>query len=130
MAVTIGKLKQYLRIDSDYEDELLQDFLDTATAYLQGAVSNVEEKYQYSEFAMKADRLQIIIAAELYQNRDGRNDPRHDYSYAVRTLISQLQYFAVPEVITGENNGEPDNADLDGRLDGEDNDTLSSYTPE
>lgn len=127
MTVTLDKLKQYLRIDSDYEDEILQDFLDTAESYLKGAVSNVEENYQYEEFATKADRLQIIIAAELYQNRDGRNDSRNDYSFAIRSMINQLQYFA-PEVKTDEDSGEPDNSDLDGRLDGEDNGNISSDT--
>ena len=129
MAVTLDKLKQYLRIDSDYEDEILQDFLDTAEAYLKGAVSNVEENYQYEEFATKADRLQIIIAAELYQNRDWRNDSLQDYSYAIRSIINQLQYFA-PEVKADEDSGEPNSTDLDGRLDGEDNGNLSSDAPE
>ena len=127
MTVTLDKLKQHLRIDSDYEDEILQDFLDTAEAYLKGAVSNVEENYQYEEFAKKADRVQIIIAGELYQNRDGRNDSRHDYNYAIRSMINQLQFF-VPEVKADEDSGEFDNADLDGRLDGEDNGNISSDT--
>lgn len=128
MAVTIEKLKQYLRIDSDYEDELLQDFLATAEAYLKGAVSNYDTKYQYEEFATKADRLQCVIAAEMYQNRDGRNDPRNDYSFTVRSMISQLQYFVPPEVSGDEDSGEPDKSDLDGRLDGEDTDSTTSYT--
>ena len=94
VAVTIEKLKQYLRIDGDYEDELLQDFLNTAVSYLQGAIGNYNINYQNSEFAAKADLLQMTIAAELYQNRDSRNDPRKDYSFTVRTMINQLQYFA------------------------------------
>lgn len=93
VAVTIEKLKQYLRIDGNYEDELLQDFLNTAVSYLQGAIGNYNINYQNSEFAAKADLLQMTIAAELYQNRDSRNDPRKDYSFAVRTMINQLQYF-------------------------------------
>lgn len=93
VAVTIEKLKQYLRIDGNYEDELLQDFLNTAVSYLQGAIGNYNINYQNSEFAAKADLLQMTIAAELYQNRDSRNDPRKDYSFTVRTMINQLQYF-------------------------------------
>ena len=100
MTVTIEKLKQYLRIDSDYEDELLQDFLNTANSYLQGAISNFNFNYQYEDFANKADILQMTIAAELYQNRDSRNDPRKDYSFAIRTMINQLQYFVVNSIDT------------------------------
>lgn len=98
MTITREKLKLFLRIDGNYEDELLQDFIDTAAAYLQGAISDFDEKYQYSEFATKADRVQLIVAAELYQNRDGRNDNRTDYSFTIRSLISQLQYFVAPVV--------------------------------
>ena len=100
MTVTIEKLKQYLRIDSDYEDELLQDFLNTANSYLQGAISNFNFNYKYEDFANKADILQMTIAAELYQNRDSRNDPRKDYSFAIRTMINQLQYFVVNSIDT------------------------------
>ena len=90
--VTVDKLKSYLRIDGDYEDELLQEFLTTAKAYLTGAVSGYSENYAtYPEFASKADLLQMVLAAELYQNRD--NSP-HDMSYTVRSLMTQLQYFA------------------------------------
>lgn len=90
--VTLDKLKSYLRIDDDYEDELLQEFLTTAKAYLTGAVSGYSENYAtYPEFASKADLLQMVLAAELYQNRDNSS---HDMSYTVRSLMAQLQYFA------------------------------------
>lgn len=89
--VTIDKLKNYLRIDISDEDNLLADFLITARGYLQGAVTNFEENYTASEeFAAKADFLQMVLAAEYYQNRS--NDD-HNLSYTIRTLITQLQYF-------------------------------------
>ena len=89
--VTVEKLKSYLRIDISDEDNLLADFLTTARTYLTGAVTNFEENYLSSEeFATKADFLQMVIAAEYYQNRS--ND-EHNLSYTIRTLITQLQYF-------------------------------------
>ena len=89
--VTLDKLKNYLRIDISDEDNLLADFLITARGYLTGAVSNFEENYLSSEeFATKADFLQMVIAAEYYQNRS--NDD-HNLSYTIRTLLAQLQYF-------------------------------------
>lgn len=90
--ITLEKLKSYLRIDVDYEDDLLQDFLTTARAYLVGAVTDFEENYSASEeFASKADLLQMILAAEFYQNRD---NSEHNLSYTIRSLIAQLQYFS------------------------------------
>ena len=90
--VSLAKLKSYLRIDTDYEDELLQNFLVAAQAYLTGAVSNYTENYTaYPEFKTKADLLTLVLAAEFYQNRD---NSAHDLSYTVRSLMAQLQYFA------------------------------------
>ena len=94
MAVTLEKIKQYLRIDSNYEDELISSFIPVAAAYLKAAVTDYDEKYQSDEaFAEEADFLQMLLVGEMYQNRDGRNDPRNDYSYAVRSMITQLQYW-------------------------------------
>ena len=89
--VTVEKLKSYLRIDISDEDDLLENFLKNARAYLTGAVTNFEENYLASEeFASKADFLQMVLAAEYYQNRS--NDD-HNLSYTIRSLITQLQYF-------------------------------------
>ena len=90
--VTLEKLKAYLRIDVDYEDDLLNTFLFTARAYLNGAISDFTEKYTtYPEFASKADFLQMVIATELYQNRSNTD---HVLSYTIRVLMVQLQYFS------------------------------------
>lgn len=89
--VTLAELKSYLRIDLDDEDALLEKFLETARAYLKGAVTNFEEIYLASEeFASRADFLMLVLAAEYYQNRS--ND-EHNFSYTIRSLITQLQYF-------------------------------------
>ena len=91
MAVTVEKLKSYLRIDISDEDELLTGFLETARAYLTGAVTNFAENYSASEdFADKADFLTMVLAAEFYQNRDNTD---HNLSYTIKSLMVQLQYF-------------------------------------
>ena len=99
--ITLERLKSYLRIDSDYEDDLLEQFMEAATAYLVGAVSDYRNNYsRYPEFATKADLLTCVLAAEYYQNRD---NSAHDMSYTIRSLMAQLQYFpADTEVISTE----------------------------
>ena len=95
--VTLTKLKSYLRIDEDFEDELLEEFLGNATSYLSGAVSDYRKNYAtYPEFADKADLLTMVLAAEFYQNR---NNSDHSLSYTIRTLITQLQYFPAEVIV-------------------------------
>lgn len=94
--ITLERLKSYLRIDSDYEDDLLEQFMEAATAYLVGAVSDYRNNYsRYPEFATKADLLTCVLAAEYYQNRD---NSAHDMSYTIRSLMAQLQYFPADEL--------------------------------
>lgn len=94
MAVALERFKNYLRIDGDFEDDLLSQFLQAAESTLKGAISKYEQKYQAdSAFADKADILHMIIAGDLYQNRDSRNDSRQNYSFTVQTMMNQLKYW-------------------------------------
>ncbi|MBR1728070.1 MAG: head-tail connector protein [Selenomonadaceae bacterium] len=96
MAVTLERFKLYLRIDSDFEDELINQFLLTAKAYLRDAITDYEENYQKSlVFAEKADLLQMIVAAEFYQNRDNSN---HSLNYTIRSMMTQLKYWGDDEI--------------------------------
>ena len=98
MAVTVADLKKYLRIDTAEEDDLLESFLVTAENYLSNAITDYAEHYAADEkFQSQADFLKMVIVSEQYNNRDGRNDPRHDFSFVIRSMISQLQYFATSE---------------------------------
>lgn len=94
MSITVADLKKYLRIDYADEDDLLEKFLLTAQSYLVDAVTDFEKFYSEDEkFAAKADTVMAVLVAEMFTNRDGRNDPRRDYSYISRSMINQLQYF-------------------------------------
>lgn len=94
MAVTLSDIKKYLRIDISDEDELLEEFLKAAQSYLVDAVTDFEKYYESDErFASKADVVKAVLVAEMFMNRDGRNDQRRDFSYATRSMIRQLQYF-------------------------------------
>lgn len=94
MAVTIADLKRYLRIDVDDEDDLLVSCLNAADSYLSNAISGYADYYAANEkFQAQADLLKMVIVSEQFNNRDGRNDPRHDFSFVIRSMINQLQYF-------------------------------------
>lgn len=100
--VTLEQFKSYMRIDVDWEDDLLQQFLDAATNYLTGAISDYADNYtNYSEFTNKADLLTMIIAAEFYQNRD---NSEHSLSYTIQSLMTQLQYFYTGDFAASDTN--------------------------
>ena len=94
MAVAVADLKKYLRVDSNEEDDLLSHFLSTAENYLNSAITNYAEYYAADEkFQAQADLLKMVIVSEQFNNRDGRNDSRHDFSFVIRSMVNQLQYF-------------------------------------
>lgn len=95
MSTALELAKNYLRVDGTEEDELIKHFLETAESYLKNAISNYEQNYlSSSRFAAQADLLKMVIVAEHYNNRDGRNDPRKDFSFVIRSMVNQLQYFS------------------------------------
>ncbi|MBR1398060.1 MAG: head-tail connector protein [Selenomonadaceae bacterium] len=114
MAITLEQCKKYLRIDTDYEDDLLEEFIEASELYLIGAISNYKELYgQNEDFSKIADKLRLVLTAEMFFNRDGRNDSRTDYSYITRSMMNQLMYYSAEEVINLEDGGEPTAADDD-----------------
>ncbi len=66
MSLTLDSVKEYLRIDTDAEDDLLERFMTTAEAYLHGGVTN-------------------------YNRSPGSG--LTDFSFTVRSIISQMQFW-------------------------------------
>jgi uncharacterized phage protein (predicted DNA packaging) len=90
------KIKLYLRINGTAEDELLMQLKDTAIADLRGAVDDFDTRLAKSQaanthgFADRAEMCCLAIISELYEHRVAP-DKQQDYSYTIRSLITQLQ---------------------------------------
>ena len=96
--VDVAAVKKFIRLDTDFEDDLIAELISIAVSYLSDALSNYKQLYENDDcYRNKADYLIKVLAAEMFLNRDGRNDPRNDFSYTVRTLLNQLQYYAEAE---------------------------------
>lgn len=94
MAVTVADVKKYLRVDGNEEDDLLESFLKAAEIYLSNAITNYADYYAANEkFQAQADLLKMVIVSEQFNNRDGRNDPRNNFAFVIRSMVNQLQYF-------------------------------------
>ena len=90
--MTIDDIKTYLRVDHDDDDNLINQLEKTADAYLAAAVTDYSSHYENDEnFKASADMAKLAIIAELYENRNEAK--QDDYSFTIRSMITQLQYW-------------------------------------
>lgn len=96
--MTLEEVKLYLRVDGNEEDDLLESFLNAAESYLRNAITNYADYYETNEkFQAQADLLTMVIVSEQFNNRDGRNDPRNNFAFVIRSMVNQLQYFVAED---------------------------------
>lgn len=86
------KVKKYLRLD--YEDSLVDNFILISESYLKDAIDNFDKKIENEQFKAKAEMVQLVIIQELYDNRNQAKKDSTDFSYVIRSMISQLQYWS------------------------------------
>ncbi|MDY4011545.1 MAG: head-tail connector protein [Fusobacterium gastrosuis] len=81
--------KNYLRIDYDTDDVLLETLMSSAEHYLSDAISDFESKITKNKFKERTKILGYVLVQEWYDNRELRENK--DVSYTVRSLLTQLQ---------------------------------------
>lgn len=86
------KVKQYLRLD--YDDSLIDNFILISESYLKDAIDNFDKKTENEQFKAKAEMVQLVLIQELYDNRNQAKKDSTDFSYVIRSMISQLQYWS------------------------------------
>ena len=86
------KIKQYLRLD--YDDSLVDNFILISESYLKDAIDNFDKKIKNEQFKAKAEMVQLVLIQELYDNRSQAKKDTTDFSYVIRSMISQLQYWS------------------------------------
>lgn len=91
--MTLEEAKAYLRIDGDAEDDVVEALMNAAESYLRGAVSDYDQLYADSDFRRVADMVQRLLISEMYENRGVGEGAQKDYSFAVRSMITQLQHW-------------------------------------
>mgnify|MGYP004616040297 CR=1 FL=1 len=62
--VTLEEVKNYLHVDFDDDDEILQSLIAAADEYLRGAVNP-----NYDTMSERAKMLSLIVISDLYDNR-------------------------------------------------------------
>lgn len=85
--MTLDSVKKYLRIDEDYDDDILELMMEAARQYIVDAVG------KYDEENYKAQLLFMAIVQDLYEHREFNVEDAKarskNYTYA--SIILQLQ---------------------------------------
>lgn len=66
MIIDLEKAKEFLRVDHDDEDSLIQDMIDSAVAYTLEYLNWEEEKEEYPAPIISAV---LLMLGDLYENR-------------------------------------------------------------
>lgn len=89
MLLKIEEVKNYLRIDYDEDDNLLQSLMVAAENYLNDAICNLKEHLEKEEFKERAKILMYVIIQDWYDNRESGESK--DFNYTIRSMMTQLQ---------------------------------------
>lgn len=98
--LTKEKVKDYLHIPGNDEDELIESILATGRIYLENAVDNFDEKYIVNEkFEYLADHWILTQwCPTAYDQREGMTAGGEKLSFIANAMLIQLQYMTVEEV--------------------------------
>lgn len=86
--MTIDTVKEYLRVDIDEDDKIIQQMMAAAEGYIVGAVGKYDPENE------KANLLYLAIVQDLYENRMlmVTEQQKKKMSYVYASIILQLQY--------------------------------------
>ena len=87
--LTLEEAKNYLRIDYDEDDTLLQSLMIAAIDYLRDAINDFDKKVEKEKFRNRARIIACVLLQDWYDNREHAESK--DFSYTVRSLMTQLQ---------------------------------------
>ena len=91
--MTLADIKTFLKVDTAADDANLTALMGAAESHVRGAVTNFSDYYEKdNDFTALADMCMKLIVLELY-DRPLREPDSQEYSYPVRSMLTQLQYW-------------------------------------
>ncbi|AUN11445.1 head-tail connector protein [Clostridium botulinum] len=90
MILTLNETKNYLRIDYDDEDIILQLCIDNAEEYIRDAIDDFDNKIQIERFQRKAKLLAMMLIQDMFDNRELMTKDNEKYKYIAKSLIMQM----------------------------------------
>ncbi|EKS4345792.1 phage gp6-like head-tail connector protein [Clostridium botulinum] len=90
MILTLNETKNYLRIDYNDEDVVLQLCIDNAEEYIRDAIDDFDNKIQIERFQRKAKLLAMMLVQDMFDNRELMTKDSEKYKYIAKSLIMQM----------------------------------------
>lgn len=87
--LTLEEAKNYLRIDYNEDDTLLQSLMIAAIDYLKDAIDDFDTKVEKDKFKSRAKIIALVLLQDWYDNREHAESK--DLTYTIRSMITQLQ---------------------------------------
>lgn len=88
----LSRVKNYIRVDVDEDDELIKMLMESAYSYVKGAIDNFEEKCKDKLFENKAEHIMLFLIADWYDSRQySRYEKYNEVSHIVTAMIQQIQ---------------------------------------
>lgn len=92
--MTLADVKAFLKVDGTDDDANLTALMQAAEAHIRGAVNSYDTFYQKdADFTALADMVQKLIILELYDMPLPAEGGAGEYSFPIRTMLAQLQYW-------------------------------------
>lgn len=98
--ITCEEAKEYLRINIDDDDNLINEIIVGGYDYLRDAIDDFDEIYEQNEtFARKCDLfVKTKWIPPNYDNREGMEFGADKLSYTARSLLTQLSLYTIKKV--------------------------------
>lgn len=92
MAVTMQEVKDNLRIDHDFDDDLIKRFLNAAEKYIKDSVTLSPNREPYFADNALYDLGVILLASHYYESRLAATEKEvKEIPYGVTSFITQLE---------------------------------------
>ncbi len=90
--LSLEKTKNYLRVDVNEDDELIEMLINSAFSYVSNAIDDFEEKSKNELFRNKAEHIMLFLIADWYDSRQySRYEKYNEVAHVVTAMIQQIQ---------------------------------------
>jgi len=91
--LSLDDVKNFIRVDYDDDDNLINLLIDNAEIYLKDAIDDYDSKIKNERFQNKARLAMLVLISNWYDNRDfAEFKVDEKVRYTIHSLIQQMKH--------------------------------------